>query len=191
MQEGILPLLVAQKMEIPTTPLFVKTHDFLLWLIRHTQRFPKNLRHSYTLKVENAGFEFQEAILMANAVRGTGWHGLARVLSFVPCFAEDAKSSERSSLSLASLYSTVEAKHARRGFVDQTSKARTERHGQARATQPTPVQERGWLCWRPLLSRSRHVRVPEKTATRRRGQSRGDTRGLVAPANVPVRHFPL
>lgn len=38
-------------MALPTTPLFVKTHDFLLWLIRHTQRFPKNLRHSYTLKL--------------------------------------------------------------------------------------------------------------------------------------------
>ena len=36
-----LPLRAA----IPDTPLFVKTHDFLLWLIRHTQRFPKNLRH--------------------------------------------------------------------------------------------------------------------------------------------------
>ena len=35
-----------KKMALPTTPLFVKTHDFLLWLLRHTQRFPKNLRHS-------------------------------------------------------------------------------------------------------------------------------------------------
>ena len=26
-------------MSTPDTPLFVKTHDFLLWLIRHTQRF--------------------------------------------------------------------------------------------------------------------------------------------------------
>jgi hypothetical protein len=55
---------------IPDTPLFVKTHDFLLWLIRHTQRFPKNLRHSYTHRLENAALAFQEAILMANAVRG-------------------------------------------------------------------------------------------------------------------------
>jgi hypothetical protein len=54
----------------PDTPLFVKTHDFLLWLIRHTQRFPKNLRQSYTLKLENMGFDFQESILMANAARG-------------------------------------------------------------------------------------------------------------------------
>jgi hypothetical protein len=57
-------------MALPTTPLFVKTHDFILWLIRHTQRFPKNLRHSYTLKLEMMGFEFQESILMANAARG-------------------------------------------------------------------------------------------------------------------------
>jgi hypothetical protein len=55
---------------IPNTPLFVKTHDFLLWLIQHTQRFPKNLRQSYTLKLETMGFEFQESILMGNAVRG-------------------------------------------------------------------------------------------------------------------------
>jgi len=65
---------------VPTTPLFVKTHDFLLWLIRHTQRFPKNLRHSYTLKLENVALEFQEAILMANSVRGgerSRWLALA------------------------------------------------------------------------------------------------------------------
>ncbi|HVC93565.1 MAG TPA: four helix bundle protein [Pirellulales bacterium] len=57
-------------MDAPSSPLFVKTHDFLLWLLKHTQRFPKNLRHSYTLKLENLAFEFQEAILMANSVRG-------------------------------------------------------------------------------------------------------------------------
>jgi 23S rRNA-intervening sequence protein len=57
-------------MSAPETPLFVKTHDFLLWLIQRTLRFPKNLRQSYTLKLEMAAFDFQEAILMANAVRG-------------------------------------------------------------------------------------------------------------------------
>ena len=67
--QGVPPLL-AKKMTIPDTPLFVKTHDFLLWLLRHTQRFPKNLRHSYTLKLENVGFEFQESLLMANSARG-------------------------------------------------------------------------------------------------------------------------
>ena len=57
-------------MSTPDTPLFVKTHDFLLWLIAHTQRFPKNLRQSFTLKLESMAFDFQEAILMANAARG-------------------------------------------------------------------------------------------------------------------------
>jgi hypothetical protein len=57
-------------MQLPQTPLFVKTHDFLLWLLQHTQRFPKNLRHSFTLKLEQTGLDFQESLLMANAVRG-------------------------------------------------------------------------------------------------------------------------
>ena len=66
---GAQPL-VAQKMKTPDTPLFVKTHDFMVWLINHTQKFPKNLRHSYTQRLETLGFEFEELILMANAVRG-------------------------------------------------------------------------------------------------------------------------
>jgi len=57
-------------MTIPDTPLFVKTQDFILWLIRHTQRFPKNLRQSYTTRLESTMFDFQECILMANTVRG-------------------------------------------------------------------------------------------------------------------------
>ena len=57
-------------MQTPNTPLFVKTHDFMVWLLRHTQRFPKHLRHSYTNRLESLGFEFEEAILMANALRG-------------------------------------------------------------------------------------------------------------------------
>ena len=61
-------------MQIPETPLFVKTHDFLLWLLRHTARFPKHLRQSYTLKLETSASDFQEATLMANAARGEGRH---------------------------------------------------------------------------------------------------------------------
>jgi len=54
----------------PNTPLFVKTHDFTLWLLRHTRRFPKQMRHSYTNRLETAAFEFEEALLMANSARG-------------------------------------------------------------------------------------------------------------------------
>ncbi|HBH50630.1 MAG TPA: diversity-generating retroelement protein bAvd family protein [Planctomycetaceae bacterium] len=58
-------------MKTPDTPLFVKTHDFNLWLLRHTQRFPRNLRHSYSLRLELLGFEFEELLLLANAQRGS------------------------------------------------------------------------------------------------------------------------
>jgi hypothetical protein len=54
---------------VPDTPLFVKTHDFLLWLIKHTQRFPKNLRRTFTQRLETALLDFQEATLMGNAAR--------------------------------------------------------------------------------------------------------------------------
>ena len=59
-------------MQIPDTPLFVKTHDFNLWLLQRTQRFPKHLRHSYTVRLENLAFEFEESLLLANQARGTG-----------------------------------------------------------------------------------------------------------------------
>jgi hypothetical protein len=52
------------------TPLFVKTHDFILWLLKHSMRFPKALRHTFTNRLEQAAFDFQQATLMANAVRG-------------------------------------------------------------------------------------------------------------------------
>ena len=54
----------------PDTPLFVKTHDFNLWLLQHTQRFPKHLRHTYTNRLESLALDFEEALLMANSARG-------------------------------------------------------------------------------------------------------------------------
>ena len=57
-------------MTTPDTPLFVKTHDFNVWLIRHTQRFPKSLRYTLTQRLENLALEFEECLWMANAVRG-------------------------------------------------------------------------------------------------------------------------
>ncbi len=67
-------------MNIPDTPLFVKTHDFIVWLLGRTQRFPKNLRHSYTNRLETLAFEFEEALLLANQARGEerrGWQAQA------------------------------------------------------------------------------------------------------------------
>ncbi len=52
----------------PDTPLFVKTHDFTLWLFQHTGRFPKHLRHTYTNRLESLALDFEEALLMADAL---------------------------------------------------------------------------------------------------------------------------
>jgi hypothetical protein len=62
-------------MTAPDTPLFVRTHDWNLWLLERTQRFPKQLRHSYTNRLESLAFEFEELLLMANAVRGVERRG--------------------------------------------------------------------------------------------------------------------
>jgi hypothetical protein len=52
------------------TPLFVKTHDWNLWLLQRTQRFPKHLRHSYTGRLESLAFDFEDRLLLANGARG-------------------------------------------------------------------------------------------------------------------------
>lgn len=57
-------------MKTPDTPLFVKTHDFVVWLLQHSQRFPKNLRASYTIRLESLAIEIEESLLMANVARG-------------------------------------------------------------------------------------------------------------------------
>ena len=51
------------------TPLFVKTHDFVVWLLQRTARFPKHYRHSLTLKLEGACLDFLRILHTANARR--------------------------------------------------------------------------------------------------------------------------
>ena len=51
-----------ESMKTPNTPLFVKTHDFNVWLLNHTRRFPKHFRYSLTQRIENLAFEFEECL---------------------------------------------------------------------------------------------------------------------------------
>ena len=44
------------------SPLFVKTHDFLVWLFPTTAKFPKNLRQSLTLDLERSALLFRRCI---------------------------------------------------------------------------------------------------------------------------------
>ncbi|NUN51695.1 MAG: diversity-generating retroelement protein Avd [Planctomycetaceae bacterium] len=57
-------------MQAERTPIFVRTYDFILWLLPHTARWPKHLRHSLTGRLEGAMLDFQGAILRANRLRG-------------------------------------------------------------------------------------------------------------------------
>ena len=58
-------------MRTPDTPVFVKTHDFNVWLLNHTRRFPKHFRQTLTQSLEMLALEFEELLIMANAVRGS------------------------------------------------------------------------------------------------------------------------
>ena len=49
----------------PQSPLFVKTYDFILWLIPLTLKFPKSQRFVLAQRVQNAAFNFYEAITAA------------------------------------------------------------------------------------------------------------------------------
>ncbi|MEZ4727900.1 MAG: diversity-generating retroelement protein Avd [Caldilineaceae bacterium] len=51
-------------------PIFVKTHDFLAWLVPQTNHFPRLHRHTVTRRLLDAAFDFQERILEANSLRG-------------------------------------------------------------------------------------------------------------------------
>jgi hypothetical protein len=44
------------------SPLFVKTRDFILWLFRHTSRFPKQYRHTLTQRIELCALDFQHSL---------------------------------------------------------------------------------------------------------------------------------
>ena len=44
------------------SPLFVKTQDYILWLFRHTARFPKQYRHTLTQRIETGALQFQRCL---------------------------------------------------------------------------------------------------------------------------------
>ena len=54
-----------------TSPLFTRTFDFLTWLLRRTQSFPRSQRFVVTQRLQNAALDFQELIVEADAARGT------------------------------------------------------------------------------------------------------------------------
>ena len=49
------------------SPIFSKTYDLLLWLLNHTERFPKSERFRLARRIEDSAFRFYD--LLAQAAR--------------------------------------------------------------------------------------------------------------------------
>ncbi len=47
------------------SPIFSKTYDFILWLLNHTESFPKSERFRMGKRLEDSAFEFYELLIQA------------------------------------------------------------------------------------------------------------------------------
>lgn len=54
------------------SPLFVRTYDFILWLIPHVQKFPRVYRFTLSEHVQKLVFDFQDGIVAAGNSQGAG-----------------------------------------------------------------------------------------------------------------------
>jgi hypothetical protein len=52
------------------SPIFVRTHDFILWLLPHTMNFPRSQRFVLTRRLQDTALDFQERIIEAALNRG-------------------------------------------------------------------------------------------------------------------------
>lgn len=47
------------------SPIFTKTYDFILWLLEHTEKFPKSERFRLARRLEDSAFTFYEMLIRA------------------------------------------------------------------------------------------------------------------------------
>jgi four helix bundle protein len=47
------------------SPIFTKTYDFILWLLNHTEQFPKSERFRMAKRLEDSAFAFYEKLVEA------------------------------------------------------------------------------------------------------------------------------
>jgi four helix bundle protein len=47
------------------SPIFAKTSNFLLWMMNHTEGFPKSERFRLAKRIEDSAFDFYEALIRA------------------------------------------------------------------------------------------------------------------------------
>lgn len=50
------------------SPIFTKTHDFLLWLVPRTTAFPREQRFVLARKVQDTALRFQECLIEAGSL---------------------------------------------------------------------------------------------------------------------------
>ena len=48
-----------------SSPIFSKTYDFILWLLNHTEKFPKSERFRMAKRLEDCAFSFYELLIEA------------------------------------------------------------------------------------------------------------------------------
>jgi four helix bundle protein len=52
------------------SPIFVKTHDLLLWLLPQTAKFPREQRFALTQAVQQSAMRLQERLIEAGMAKG-------------------------------------------------------------------------------------------------------------------------
>jgi hypothetical protein len=45
------------------SPIFIKTYDFILWLLNHTEKYPKSERFRMAKRLEDTAFGFYELLV--------------------------------------------------------------------------------------------------------------------------------
>jgi len=63
------------------SPIFVKTYDFLVWLLGRTARFPKNERFRMARRLEETAFAFYDLLLQAGRLPASQAGEKRRLLS--------------------------------------------------------------------------------------------------------------
>lgn len=52
------------------SPLFVRTYDFLLWLIPQVQKFPRAYRFTLSERIQRLALTFQDSLIAAGKSKG-------------------------------------------------------------------------------------------------------------------------
>lgn len=63
---GRAPPSLIWRFAIQESPIFVKTHDFVRWLLEHTIKFPKSQRFVMAKRTEDAALDFYDLLIKAS-----------------------------------------------------------------------------------------------------------------------------